>query len=168
MEIPTWDPPPLYGIHRVNVHQYSFQIIRAFKAGVVPVVMGGSWSLLFSFDPVRRFGLSTGANYSAIFPPNSFIDVTNYKSPAKLAEYLQLLASNPFLYRKHLLWRLETKYTQLPPFLSPNNVALCKLCRLLNENPRPQKRYESVDQWFASGSDCRQGSWDNKKWPFSL
>lgn len=54
---------------------------KALTSDVVPVVLGG-------------------ANYTAVAPPNSFINALDFASPKHLADYLQEVARNETLYNK--------------------------------------------------------------------
>ena len=57
-----------------------------------------------------------GANMSLLAPPHSFIDVAQFKSVEKLAEYLSLLDTNDALFSSHFWWReyyrLEVRVSQ--------------------------------------------------------
>ena len=55
----------------------------------VPVVLGG----LFKTD------------YWKLLPPNSYINVEDFESPKKLAEYLIFLNNTPVEYNKYHMWR---------------------------------------------------------------
>ena len=46
-----------------------------------------------------------GADMSRFAPPNSFINVDDFKSLEQLAEYLTLVAANDELFASHFWWR---------------------------------------------------------------
>ena len=46
-----------------------------------------------------------GANMSRLAPPHSFIDVAEFKSVEKLAEYLSLLDRNDVRFASYFWWR---------------------------------------------------------------
>ena len=77
------------------------------RLNIVPVVLGG-------------------ADYKALLPPHSYIDVRDFSSAKQLAEYLTMLSKNDHLYRKYFEWKRHfrigmTKYA-------------CQLCAFMNRN----------------------------------
>ena len=48
---------------------------------------------------------SGGANYTAIAPPHSYIDVNDFASPKDLAEYILHLDKTPEEYLAYFWWR---------------------------------------------------------------
>ena len=56
-----------------------------------------------------------GADMSRLAPPHTFIDVRQFKSVEKLADYLSLLHRNDALFASHFWWRdyyrLEVRLT---------------------------------------------------------
>ncbi|KAH9364459.1 hypothetical protein HPB48_000208 [Haemaphysalis longicornis] len=46
-----------------------------------------------------------GANYTAIAPPDSFIDALSFRSPIHLAKYLKRVAGDFQLYAKYMRWK---------------------------------------------------------------
>ena len=80
---------------------------NAIENEILPVVMGG-------------------ADYSSLAIPGSYIDVTKFSSPQKLAEYLKYLDKNDTAYNEYFLWR--EKYEQ-----TPTKIA-CTLCKQLHNS----------------------------------
>ena len=68
---------------------------RILKINVVPVFLGK-------------------ANYSAILPPHSYIDVRDFASPRNLADYIKLLSSNDTLYNEYFRWRAKYNCESFP------------------------------------------------------
>ncbi|CAL8147838.1 unnamed protein product [Orchesella dallaii] len=66
------------------------KLFRTLELGLVPVVYGG-------------------ANYTQIAPPNSFINVDNFKSTKELSKFLRNLDENPDEYKKYFEWRNKYK-----------------------------------------------------------
>ena len=56
--------------------------------------------------PVVLGGLSK-SDYLKFLPPNSYINVEDFESPKKLAEYLIFLNHNPIEYNKYHAWRKD-------------------------------------------------------------
>ncbi len=62
------------------------KFFRTLEYHIVPVVLGGG-------------------NYSAVAPPHSFIDVSDFSNPRHLASYLQYLIAHPKEYLKYFEWK---------------------------------------------------------------
>ena len=85
---------------------------------IVPIVMGG-------------------ANYSAIAPPGSYIDVNDFSSAQELAEELKRLSNAREEYLNFFRWKTETKVLRGRGALGENHEG-CNLCKALHES-RPDK-----------------------------
>lgn len=83
-----------------------------------------------------------GANYSLIAPPKSFINALDFESPQHLAKYLKMLTQRPDEYIKYFKWK---KYYKVS---NPNELAICRLCRLLHEKITLPKMYNSLSMWY--------------------
>ncbi|CAG5116706.1 unnamed protein product [Candidula unifasciata] len=91
--------------------------------GLIPVVRGG-------------------ADYHKLFPPNSFIDTSDFSSPKSLANHLHKLADNEDAYLNMLRWSWD--YQVLGP-----KLPLCKLCERLYEPKRVSCVYKNVYAWWS-------------------
>ena len=89
-------------------------------------------------------------NYSNIAPRNSFIDVRNFDSPARLAEYLLYLDKNFDQYSKYLLWKTDFRVK-----FNDNNKALCEVCQALNNDNMPLKSYTNINEWWRDQGQCK-------------
>ncbi|VDK74390.1 unnamed protein product [Dibothriocephalus latus] len=67
-------------------------VMNALQFGILPVVMG-----------------APREDYCAIAPPNSFIHVDDFSSPAQLAEYMNWLDQNDTAYASYFAWRAYGK-----------------------------------------------------------
>jgi len=81
------------------------KLFLSLAAGAIPVVMGKN---LPNFNGViTECQLLGKANYSALVPINSVINVADYSSAGELAVHLQRVATNQHLYSKYHAWRSE-------------------------------------------------------------
>lgn len=103
------------------------KVWNAMKYGLVPVVYGG-------------------ANYSALLPPNSYVDANNLK-PEDLARLLKSIAASPREYGRYHLWRLYWKVIQAWPH--------CELCYKLH-NDHSFTSYPEVKAWWNAVGNCRR------------
>ena len=86
-----------------------------------------------------------GANYSALLPEKSFIDVADFNSPRELSRYLKLLDANDTLYNDYFQWRYRYK-ALISPFLD-----YCRMCAYLHLTKSVRKVYPNVEEWFSKG-----------------
>ncbi len=63
--------------------------------------------------------------YQDLAPPNSFIDVKDFSSAKKLAEYLLYLDKNLTAYLSYFQWK---KYHHIKPYPDIFKDALCRVC----------------------------------------
>ncbi|KAH9364711.1 hypothetical protein HPB48_018050 [Haemaphysalis longicornis] len=111
------------------------KLFNVLHYDIIPVVLGG-------------------ANYTAIAPPDSFIDALTFRSPKHLAEHLRSVAGDFELYRKYLRWK--TNHAVLG---STYGLSLCRLCKKLHSPSfRQTTIIRDVFYWFSNMSNCR--SWN--------
>ena len=101
----------------------------ALDMDIVPIVMGG-------------------ANYSAIAPPGSYIDVNDYSSVQELAKELKRLSEAREEYLNFFRWKATKKVL---PGLSQMG---CNLCKSLHES-KPTKIYQDLGTWWRGGGNCQ-------------
>ncbi|KAK6181542.1 hypothetical protein SNE40_009374 [Patella caerulea] len=82
------------------------------------------------------------ANYTEIYPPDTFIDVNNFKSPKELADFLLFLDKNNEAYASYLSKKAQFKSL-------PKVEALCQLCSKLHQPIVKQNNYPDVYDWFT-------------------
>ena len=105
------------------------KIDRAFSHWLVPIVLGGS-------------------KYSEILPPNSYIDIHDFESPAGLASHLDRVAHNETLYNEYFKWRTHWRKDD-----SAKANTWCQLCRYLRYPHLIQRSNPKLSEWFSL-SDC--------------
>lgn len=91
-----------------------------------------------------------GANYSAVAPPFSFIDVRNFSSAKKLAEYVKLLDGNPDLYHRYFWWK---PHYRIKNRVQDLKLSMCGLCARLHTDTST-KIYEDLEKWWIGDSHC--------------
>lgn len=106
------------------------KLFRTLKYDMIPVVFGGG-------------------DYTAMAPPNSFIDALKFLSPRQLSSHLLRVASNFTLFSSFFKWR-ETAY----PDDVPNH---CELCRKLHSDDFKRKSvYPNINDWWIRQSRCKK------------
>ncbi|KAK2168491.1 hypothetical protein LSH36_16g02055 [Paralvinella palmiformis] len=105
---------------------------RPLSGFIVPVVLGG-------------------ANYSAVLPRRSFIDVRDFNSPADLARYLKYLDANDDEYLAYFKWK--EKYIAV----SQSLPGLCDLCEILQTPSYPFKSKFRFDKYWDPDRYCKVG-----------
>lgn len=101
---------------------------RTLALGAIPVVSG----------PKRD-------DFIRVAPPDSFIHIDDYPSDEKLAEKLNLIATNRRAFEKYHTWRRYYDVYYEGKDVEP--YRFCELCYRLNTN---QQRiwYENLNGWF--------------------
>ena len=97
-------------------------------------------------------GSVTGNAPSAIAPPHSFIDASEFESPAALARYLKLLDSDDARFNEYFWWRdfYERSFK--------HHAALCDVCERLWREEGKASSYADMRQWWVGDAGCRSGT----------
>ena len=85
-----------------------------------------------------------GANYTALLPEKSFINVADFESPRKLSQYLKILDTNETLYNEYFQWQYHYK-------TSRGSARNCRLCAYLHLYKSSKKIYPDMRQWYSEG-----------------
>ena len=88
-----------------------------------------------------------GANYSAIAPRGSYIDVNDFSSAQELAEELKRLSNVREEYLDFFRWKGETEV------LDGYGQRGCNLCKALHES-KPAKTYQDMSAWWSASENC--------------
>lgn len=106
----------------------SKKIFHAIRNNIIPVVMGAG-------------------KYLRVLPPNSYIDVKDFKSPKALAEYLVKVSDNVTLYNSYLAYKWSHRFVKYQP-------SQCFVCEYLNKNYGKKKTYPRLDMFWNPIHDC--------------
>ena len=111
------------------------KFFRTVQYPIVPIVMGDS------------------VNYKRLAPPKSYIDVNDFESVEKLANYLKKLMNNPQEYLEYFKWKND--------YYIYTFQTHCQLCEKLNSVTKFQVVENAYEWWYqrANGeSTCSDGS----------
>ena len=103
---------------------------RTLNIGILPIVFGG-------------------ADYKAMLPQNSYIDVQDFKSPQLLAEYLKVLSANVTLYEKYFQWKKQYDIS-----CSYYPIATCNLCKHLHLTKNAEPYSVDMKTFWNIDKDC--------------
>ncbi len=111
----------------------SEKLYRPLEYDIIPIVFGG-------------------ANYSAVAPPHSVINVLDYPNPRQLATYLKHLSQNDKAYNRYFAWKDEG-YIIDTGRKAIMGEAFCKLCEILNDPDYPYRSeaYRDLKHWWVDG-----------------
>ncbi|RZC31869.1 Glyco transf 10 domain containing protein [Asbolus verrucosus] len=98
------------------------KLFSILKRNIVPIVYGG-------------------ADYKRIAPPNSVINVMDFKSVKSLVRYIRHLDTHPEEYLKFFEWKKNYIVD------TDKENTLCTLCQKLNEQIKP-KIYNNIAEWW--------------------
>lgn len=99
------------------------------RGGLVPIVLGNS-------------------NYTQLLPPNSYIDIRDFKDPQDLARYLYYINDHDDVYNSYFAWRMEYKVVATGGGLF-NGPWFCRLCEYLQRTRGEKKKYDNVAKWYG-------------------
>lgn len=114
---------------------------NAYHKETVPVVMGARKS-----------------DYERLCPPNSFIHVDDFESPADLARYLSFLMNNDTAYNSFFEWKRKYKVLNEHGYFGSPSLHLCRMCEALNRRRSP-KTYTDLSSFWNPKTDCRPPVW---------
>jgi alpha-1,3-fucosyltransferase len=106
------------------------KLFKVFGMTVIPIVLGG-------------------ANYSSVAPHKSYIDVNDFGSVEKLAEYLKYLDSNTTAFAEYFEWKRYFNVTD-----NYKKTIFCDVCKALHENSE-HKIYDNLGQWWQKDAHCK-------------
>ena len=134
----------------LNGEYVTEKLWKCFPDGAVPVVYGGL------------------GGYKTLLPKHSYIDVTDFKSPAALATYLLKINSDDKLYRNFFSWKknytcaLENKNKKMPSICDFLISAGQNIVDLTKVWDHPSTKFENATDYLK-----KLGVTDLKPRPFS-
>ena len=121
-------------------------------------------ALLNDVIPVVRGGLS-GADYAAVAPPGSYINVDDFASPEALAAHLREVGRNETLFASYHAWRVTHRlvidsHVNWAHSKQAERGATCRLCELLHERHAQQlselpRRQLNLTRFWSGATSCR-------------
>ncbi len=98
-----------------------------------------------------------GTQYTRDAPPDSVINVQDFKSPKHLAEYLLELDKDDKKYNRYFEWK--KKYKVLGP-KETFKEGFCKLCETLHNPNFPNKHvFNDLESWWGKHIYCNINKW---------
>lgn len=119
---------------------------NAYHKETVPVVMGAPKS-----------------DYEKLCPPNSFIHVDDFDSPADLARYLSFLLNNDTAYNSFFEWKRKYKVLNEHGYFGSPSLHLCRMCEALNRGTSTPKIYTDLTSFWNAETDCSASTWSPEK-----
>ena len=92
-----------------------------------------------------------GGNYSTSMPPQSVINIRDFKSPKHLADFLVSLDGDDERYMEYFNWKNELE--AIGQFKARGR-GFCKLCEILNDRKREAKVYGDIHSWWDKDGSC--------------
>ena len=102
------------------------KFFRAYWMELIPIVFGRT-------------------DYKKYYPPHSFIDIRDYRSPKILAKYLKYLSKNETAFNEYFAWKKTYMASRAYWFES----IYCGLCDIMN-NKDYSKTYPNLQAWWAN------------------
>lgn len=102
-----------------------------------------------------------GANpldYEMFLPPESYINVDDFASPAVLAQYIYRLNSTGE-YRSYFKWKQYFRVLNEHGYFRSKSYHYCRVCQALNYNNKSAKVYSKLEDFWSVQRDCHP-AWD--------
>ncbi|XP_013419963.1 alpha-(1,3)-fucosyltransferase C [Lingula anatina] len=97
--------------------------------------------------------IRSGANLNALDAPYSFINTKDFKTPARLAKYLNFLDKNPRKCDQYFEWK--NKYIATANRAMFSGAHWCELCAKLNQAHGRRTFHTTLENWWAHNTNCR-------------
>ena len=94
----------------------------------------------------------SGANFSAIAPPHSYINTLDFASVSKLSSYLLKVDQDDELYASYFWWK---DFYELRKSRSDGSQAFCDMCHALHHD-KTTKVYTDLYKWWVTQSKCKK------------
>jgi hypothetical protein len=111
------------------------KLFRTLSYDIIPVTLGD-------------------ANYSRHAPPNSYVNVRDFKSPRELADFLIALSKDYKRYLEYFKWKKQWIFTR--------DRGLCELCEILHTESYTYKTRFNMQQYWNSTKYCKHGKAEMK------
>ena len=94
----------------------------------------------------------SGADFTQIAPPHSYINTLDFESVSELSRYLLKVDKDDELYASYFWWKDFYEVRQSKTDLSQS---FCELCAALH-SPQPDKVYSDLTHWWVTQSKCKK------------
>jgi hypothetical protein len=111
------------------------KFFRTLRYNIIPVTLGG-------------------AEYARHAPAQSYINVRDYKSPQKLAEFLIALSKDSERYMEYFKWKEQWQIR--------GKSGICELCRILHIQGYPYKTGFNMGEYWNAAKHCKSGKAEKK------
>lgn len=110
---------------------------NAYKNNLIPIILGPSVE-----------------NCKKLLPPNSYLHVDEFSSPASLAKYLNYLINSPKDFYLFFEWKHNYTILNEHGYFQSQSFHFCRICEALNFNSNDTKVYDRLDQFWSAETDC--------------
>lgn len=93
------------------------------------------------------------SNYELLLPPNSFINVDKFASPAVLAQFIYRLNSTGE-YKEYYKWRKYFEVLNEHAYFKSRSYHYCRICQAMNYNNKSNKVYDKLETFWSVIKDC--------------
>ena len=88
-----------------------------------------------------------GANYSAIAPPHSYIDASEFPDPKSLAHFLKIVDADDAKFNEYFWWKDFYRKS------FHHHQTICDVCQKLHTSSEA-KSYENMKHWWVEQAGC--------------
>ncbi|KAK7077268.1 Fucosyltransferase, N-terminal [Halocaridina rubra] len=100
--------------------------------------------------------------YKKLLPPDSFIHINDFPSPAELAIYLKSVAADEGRYMSYHTWRFKYKVLNEHGYFKTDIFHYCRICEALNYNSKSTKVYDNMETFWNAKSQCYPPFWSKR------
>ena len=94
----------------------------------------------------------SGADFTEIAPPHSYINTLDFDSVSDLSKYLLKVDKDDELYASYFWWK---EFYEVRNTKTDLSQSFCDLCKALH-SPLPDKIYSDLTKWWVTASKCKK------------
>lgn len=101
------------------------------------------------------------SDYAMLLPPESYINIDDFASPAVLAQYIYRLNTTEE-YKNYFKWKKYFAVLNEHGYFQSKSFHYCRICQALNYNDRSKKVYNKLEDYWSVKRDCHP-AWNEWK-----
>lgn len=93
------------------------------------------------------------SDYQMLLPPESYINIEDFASPAVLAQFIYRLNATEE-YKDYFKWKQHFDVLNEHGYFHSKSYHYCRICQALNYNDHTTKVYGDLEHFWGVQKDC--------------